>query len=221
MWEPTNLFESLDVPIETFFSHGRQAGVDEVGIGPLAGAVVAGAVILDPARPIEALNDSKQLTANRRNELDEEIREKALTWALGRAEVEEVDRYNVLRASHLAMQRAVGALAVEPAVILVDGNKVPKVGLPAVAIVKGDQRVPQISAASIIAKVARDTEMNRLDDEYPGYGFAKHKGYPTKAHFKALAELGPSAVHRKSFAPVEAVLRERENQALPQVELGL
>ena len=105
--------------------------------------------------------------------------------------------------------------------ILVDGNKVPKVGLPAVAIVKGDQRVPQISAASIIAKVARDTEMNRLDDEYPGYGFAKHKGYPTKAHFKALAELGPSAVHRKSFAPVEAVLRERENQALPQVELGL
>ena len=233
MWERASLFDSLETPFggsfdaldeHAFWLHGLQAGVDEVGIGPLAGAVVAAAVILDPARPIESLTDSKQLNETKRVELDAEIRQKALTWALGRAEVEEVDRYNVLRASHLAMQRAVSGLSIEPQAVLVDGNKVPKVGLPAVAIVKGDQRVPQISAASIIAKVARDAEMTRLDGEYPGYGFARHKGYPTKAHFKALAELGPSAVHRKSFAPVEALLvkqRDGDEQVRTQSELGL
>jgi ribonuclease HII len=181
------------------------AGVDEVGRGPLAGPVVAGAVVLDPARPIAGLKDSKRLNASRRTELAEEIRDKALAWGLGRAEVEEIDAINILQASHLAMQRAVSSLALEPEVILVDGNLLPVFAVPAVAVVKGDARVPEISAGAILAKVARDKEMTELDLVYPGYGFAGHKGYPTAEHLLALSALGPCPVHRSSFAPVRDI----------------
>lgn len=192
------------------------AGVDEVGRGPLAGPVVAGAVVLDPLRPIDGLKDSKRLNARRRAELAEEIRAKALVWGLGRAEVEEIDALNILRASHLAMQRAVAALSVEPEMILVDGNLLPVFSVPAVAVVKGDARVPEISAGAILAKVARDREMIELDRLYPGYGFAGHKGYPTAEHLSALAELGACAVHRTSFAPVRDLkLRRPTVERLP------
>ena len=182
------------------------AGVDEVGRGPLAGPVVAAAVILDPARPISGLADSKALTPKRREALSIEIREKALAWALGRAEVEEIDAINILQASLLAMQRAVAALSIAPEYAVVDGNRLPKLLCPALAIIKGDQTVPSISAASIIAKVARDSEMIMLDEHYPGYGLALHKGYPTKAHVLALDVLGVSAIHRRSFGPVRNLL---------------
>ncbi len=158
--------------------------------------------MLDPLRPIDGLKDSKRLNARRRVELAREIRVKALAWGLGRAEVEEIDALNILRASHLAMQRAVSALAVEPEMVLVDGNLLPGFPVPAVAVVKGDTRVPEISAGAILAKVARDQEMAELDRLYPGYGFAGHKGYPTAEHLAALAELGACPVHRSSFAPV-------------------
>ncbi len=182
------------------------AGVDEVGRGPLAGPVVAAAVILDPARPIVGLADSKTLTEKRREALGIEIREKALAWALGRAEVEEIDALNILQASLLAMQRAVAALAIAPEYAVVDGNRLPRLPCPALAIIKGDQTVAAISAASIIAKVARDAEMITLDAHYPGYGLALHKGYPTKAHVLALDVLGVSAIHRRSFGPVRKLL---------------
>ena len=182
------------------------AGVDEVGRGPLAGPVVAAAVILDPARPIAGLADSKALTEKRRAALDIEIREKALAWALGRAEVEEIDALNILQASLLAMQRAVAALSIAPEYAVVDGNRLPLLLCPALAIIKGDQTVAAISAASIIAKVARDSEMIALDTHYPGYGLALHKGYPTKAHVLALDVLGVSAIHRRSFGPVRKLL---------------
>ncbi len=192
------------------------AGVDEVGRGPLAGPVVAGAVVLDPLKPIDGLKDSKRLNARRRAELAEEIREKAFAWALGRAEVEEIDDLNILRASHLAMQRAVSALSVEPEMILVDGNLLPVFPVPAVAVVKGDTRVPEISAGAILAKVARDLEMAELDHLYPGYGFAGHKGYPTAAHLSALSTLGVCPVHRKSFAPVrDAKAQVKAAEQLP------
>ena len=178
------------------------AGVDEVGRGPLAGPVVAGAVILDRHFPIAGLRDSKRLGARRREELAGQIRERAIACALGRAEVEEVDRLNVLQASLLAMQRAVDALAVRPRIVYVDGNRLPSLPMPAVAVVGGDARVAQISAASIIAKTARDAEMAKLARVYPGYGFECHKGYATRQHLEALARLGPSAIHRASFAPV-------------------
>ncbi len=187
--------------------HFLLAGVDEVGRGPLAGPVVAAAVILDPARPIAGLADSKALSEKRRQALDIEIREKALAWALGRAEVDEIDALNILQASLLAMQRAVAALSVTPYRALVDGNRCPLLACPAEAVIKGDQTVPVIGAASIIAKVARDAEMVALDAVYPGYGFAVHKGYPTKAHLEALDRLGVLPVHRRSFAPVRNLLR--------------
>ena len=199
------------------WSHGLQAGVDEVGIGPLAGPVYAAAVVLDPARPISGLRDSKRLSSKRRTSLAQEIKRACLSWSLGRASVAEVDRLNVLRASHLAMQRAVDGLSRRPDAVLVDGNKKPPLGYPVSAIVRGDGRVPQISAASILAKVARDQEMVRLNARYPGYGFASHKGYPTKQHVAALNDLGVSAAHRQSFAPVRAVL----NQALKATPLNL
>ncbi len=182
------------------------AGVDEVGRGPLAGPVVAAAVILDPAHPIAGLADSKALTEKRREALSIEIREKALAWALGRAEVEEIDALNILQASLLAMQRAVAALSIAPEYAVVDGNRLPRLPCPALAIIKGDQTVPAISAASIIAKVTRDSEMVVLDTHYPGYGLALHKGYPTKAHVLALDVLGVSAIHRRSFGPVRKLL---------------
>ncbi len=182
-------------------------GVDEVGRGPLAGAVVAAAVILDPNNPIEGLADSKKLSEKKRETLTVEIKEKALSWALGRAEVEEIDDINILHASLLAMSRAVYDLNLMPDIALIDGNRCPS-DLPcqSMAVVKGDQRVAEISAASIIAKVARDHEMIALDQQYPGYGLAGHKGYPTKAHIAALQTLGVTPIHRRSFAPVRNCL---------------
>jgi ribonuclease HII len=182
------------------------AGVDEVGRGPLAGPVVAAAVILDPERPIEGLADSKKLTEKRREALDPIIREHALCWALGRAEPEEIDSINILQASLLAMQRAVASLTTQPDLALVDGNKAPMLPCQIRTIVGGDASEPSISAASIIAKVARDREMVELDLRYPGYGLAKHKGYPTKLHLQALQELGVSEIHRLSFGPVRRLL---------------
>ncbi len=183
------------------------AGVDEAGRGPLAGPVVAAAVILDPGRPIAGLADSKQLTAGRREELAALIREHALCWALGRAEVEEIDRLNILRATLLAMRRAVEGLSMPPAMVLVDGTHTPEIACPSRAIVRGDATVAAISAASILAKVARDHEMLRLDDCYPGYGFSRHKGYPTRDHIAALERLGVSAIHRQSFSPVRRLIK--------------
>jgi len=181
-------------------------GVDEVGRGPLAGPVVAAAVILDPEQPVHGLADSKKLSERRREALFEEICCSALAWSLGRAEVSEIDEINILRASLLAMKRAVAGLSVAPQHALVDGNKLPELPCSARAIVGGDASEPCISAASIIAKVARDREMVALDGEYPGYGLARHKGYPTKAHMEALQALGVSAIHRRSFAPVRRLI---------------
>ncbi len=185
---------------------GRVAGVDEAGRGPLAGPVIAGAVILDPSRPIDGLRDSKRLTARRRERLYEEISERALAWAVGRAEVDEIDRINILQASLLAMQRAVQALMPAPEHVLVDGNRCPEFACPAQAIVKGDDKVAAISAASIMAKVTRDREMVDMDRAFPGYGLAQHKGYPSKAHMEALETLGITPIHRRSYAPVRRIL---------------
>ena len=184
------------------------AGVDEVGRGPLAGPVVAAAVIRDPHRPLEGLKDSKKLSERRREELAGQIRERALAWSLGRAEVHEIDRINILQASLLAMQRAVAALSLAPELVLVDGNRCPRLEYPSQAVIRGDALVPAISAASIIAKVSRDHEMIELDSSYPGYGLAKHKGYPSKAHLAALQTLGVTPVHRRSYAPVRRLLEE-------------
>lgn len=184
------------------------AGVDEVGRGPLCGPVVTAAVILDPARPILGLNDSKKLSEARRERLFDEIREKALAWCIGRAEVEEIDRLNILQATFLAMQRAVAGLVVRPSLALIDGNRCPVLEVPAAPVVQGDGRVPAIAAASILAKVSRDREMAALDVLYPGYGMAGHKGYPTPAHLEALRRLGPTPIHRRSFAPVRALLAD-------------
>ncbi len=182
------------------------AGVDEAGRGPLAGPVLAAAVVLAPERPIDGLADSKKLSPARREALAQVIREQAVSWAIGRAEVEEIDRINVLQAAMLAMKRAVEALDPSPGRVLVDGNRLPSLAMPAEAIVGGDARVAAISAASILAKVTRDREMVALDARYPGYGFARHKGYGTREHLDALRRLGPSPVHRRSFAPVRDLI---------------
>lgn len=182
------------------------AGVDEVGRGPLAGPVVAAAVILDEKKFIEGLADSKVLSAARREELAHQIREFALCWALGRAEVEEIDRLNILRASLLAMKRAIEALSLPPELVLVDGNQAPELGCSVQTIVRGDASVPAISAASILAKVARDAEMCELDRLFPGYDFSRHKGYPTSGHIDALKRLGICPIHRRSFTPVRQLL---------------
>ena len=184
------------------------AGVDEAGRGPLAGDVIAGAVILDPARPVPGLRDSKKVSHARRPQLADAVREAALAWAIGRASVEEIDRLNILQASLLAMRRAVEALALAPQFVLVDGNRCPAWAYPALAVVGGDDLVPAISAASVVAKVERDAEMVALDALYPGYGFAAHKGYPTAEHLAALRRLGASPVHRRSFAPVRAAVAQ-------------
>jgi ribonuclease HII len=183
------------------------AGVDEVGRGPLAGDVVAAAVILDPERPVSGLRDSKKLSAARREQLAAQIREQALAWSVARATVAEIDELNILQASLLAMHRAVRALEPQPVYVLVDGNRLPRWDYASEPVVKGDDRVAAIAAASILAKVQRDAELLELDRQYPGYGFARHKGYPTPAHLAALRELGASAVHRRSFAPVRAILQ--------------
>ncbi|WP_323635023.1 ribonuclease HII [Pectobacterium polaris] len=182
------------------------AGVDEVGRGPLVGAVVTAAVILDPTRPIVGLADSKKLSEKRRLSLYDEIKEKALAWSLGRAEPEEIDQLNILHATMLAMQRAVAGLAVVPDFVLIDGNRCPALPISAQAVVKGDSRVAEISAASIMAKVTRDREMVELDQRFPAYGFAQHKGYPTAFHLEKLAALGATEFHRRSFAPVKRAL---------------
>ncbi|WP_415035594.1 ribonuclease HII [Azonexus sp.] len=181
---------------------GRVCGVDEAGRGPLAGPVVAAAVILDPARPIAGLNDSKKLSARKREALALTIREQALAWAVAEASVEEIDRLNILHASLLAMQRAVAALQILPERALIDGNRCPQLAVPAEAVVQGDAKVAAIAAASILAKTVRDAGMLALHARYPQYGFDRHMGYPTAAHRAALAEHGVSPVHRKSFAPV-------------------
>lgn len=178
------------------------AGVDEAGRGPLAGDVVAAAVILDPARPIGGLGDSKRIPAARRDALCELICRDSLAWSVGRASAAEIDRLNILQATLLAMRRAVAGLPGGVELVLVDGNRLPDWPHPSRAIVKGDALVPAIGAASILAKVMRDRDMVALDERYPGYGFAVHKGYPTAGHRAALARLGPCAAHRRSFRPV-------------------
>ena len=185
---------------------GLVAGVDEAGRGPLAGPVVAAAVILDPRQPIKGLADSKKLTVLRREKLFDEIRAKALCCSIAQASVEEIDRLNILQATLLAMRRAVEGLRLKPNKVLVDGNRLPDIGLPAQAIVGGDALVPAISAASILAKVHRDRWCLELDQLYPQYGFAKHKGYGTAAHLAALQAHGPCAEHRISFRPVAEVM---------------
>lgn len=183
------------------------AGVDEAGRGPLVGSVVAAAVILDPNNPIEGLNDSKKLSEKKREKLFVEIQEKALAWAIAEASHEEIDQINILQASLLAMRRAVEALHLQPEHVLVDGNKVPQgLTMSCDAVVGGDALHGEISAASILAKVTRDREMVVLDRQYPHFGFAKHKGYPTKAHFEAIAEHGVIDQHRRSYAPVKNAL---------------
>lgn len=182
------------------------AGVDEVGRGPLCGPVIAAAVILDPARPIAGLNDSKKLTARQREALFDIICNQALAWSLGRAEVAEIDQLNILHATMLAMQRAVAGLSVQPELAYIDGNRCPTLPCRAEAVVKGDSRVPEIAAASIIAKVTRDREMVVMDQQWPGYGIAGHKGYPTAEHMAALKKLGPAPIHRRSFKPVRVLL---------------
>jgi len=193
--------------IEFVYPHTHLvAGVDEVGRGPLVGAVVTAAVILDPTRPIVGLADSKALSEKRRLALFDEIVEKALSFSLGRAEVEEIDQLNILHATMLAMQRAVAGLSVVPEFVLIDGNRCPPLPVPSLAVVKGDSRVAEISAASILAKVTRDREMAELDIRFPQYGFAQHKGYPTALHLERLAEHGATEHHRRSFAPVKRSL---------------
>lgn len=183
------------------------AGVDEVGRGPLVGDVVTAAVILDPDNPIEGLRDSKKLSEKKREALFVEIQEKALAWHVGRASVAEIDELNILHATMLAMQRAVAGLNVTPTLVRVDGNRCPDFGgLAAEALIKGDDKEPAISAASILAKVVRDREMLELDAQFPDYGFAQHKGYPTKVHLEQLAKLGATPHHRTSFRPVRRAL---------------
>ena len=178
------------------------AGVDEAGRGPLAGPVIAAAVILDLNKNIDGLADSKKLSEKKREALFDIIRKEAVAYGIGRADVHEIDQINILQASLLAMQRAVNALSVRPTKVLIDGNRCPQLDCLSEAIIKGDEKVPSISAASILAKVTRDREMVYYDSKYPGYGFASHKGYGTKKHMAALVELGITEIHRKSFAPV-------------------
>ncbi len=187
---------------------GLLAGVDEAGRGPLVGNVVAAAVILDPENPIEGLNDSKKLSARRREQLSEQVRDSALAWSVVSIDSGQIDRINILQATMLAMKQAVEQLSVPPQHVFIDGNRCPDIHVPATAIIKGDSRVAEISAASILAKVERDAQMLALHEAYPQYGFDKHKGYPTKAHFEALAEYGPCPEHRRSYAPVRRAVAE-------------
>ena len=200
----------FDEDYEALRFEGFLAGVDEAGRGPLAGPVCAAAVILDPKRPIEGLADSKKLSAKKREALAPLIRERALAWAIAWAEPEEIDRVNILRATMNAMRRAVEGLQVFPDCVWVDGNRLPDLPYPAEAIVKGDAKVPAISAASILAKTARDAKMREYAERYPEYGFERHAGYGTKEHVAALEQFGPTPIHRKTFEPVKSLLRARE-----------
>ena len=198
----------MSLDLDSVLIESLVAGVDEVGRGPLCGAVVTAAVILDPARPILGLKDSKKLTAARREQLFDEICAKSVAWCIARAEVDEIDQLNILHATMLAMQRAVAGLNVTPRLALIDGNRCPQLDVPSSAVVKGDGKVPAIAAASILAKVSRDREMQALDRQYPGYGIAGHKGYPTAAHLEALQRLGPTPILRRSFGPVRKLLEQ-------------
>ncbi|MHA2938652.1 ribonuclease HII [Vibrio sp. RC27] len=193
-------------PFEYPPAYQQFAGVDEVGRGPLVGDVVTAAVILDPLNPILGLTDSKKLSEKKRLALFPEIQEKAIAWAIGRCSPQEIDELNILQATMVAMERAVEGLSVQPDYVLVDGNRTPKWQYRSQAVVKGDLRVAEISAASIIAKVVRDQEMEALDKLYPQFGFAAHKGYPTKVHFAAIEQYGVIDQHRKSFKPVKRAL---------------
>ena len=195
-------FPPLEIPYQGLYL----AGVDEVGRGPLVGAVVTAAVILDPAQPIIGLADSKKLTEKKREALFDEIKSKALAWSVAEASVEEIDRLNILHATMLAMQRAVAGLKPAAEFVLVDGNRCPELPCPSQAVVKGDARHAAISAASILAKVTRDRQMQQLDQAYPDYGFAQHKGYPTPQHLAALERFGITPEHRRSFKPVQLKL---------------
>lgn len=202
-----NVKEKQELPeFEYPTGYSLVAGIDEVGRGPLVGDVVTAAVILDPNNPIEGLTDSKKLSEKKRLALYPEIKEKALAWAVGRCSPEEIDQFNILQATMVAMQRAIEGLAIQPELALIDGNRVPTLSMDAIAVVKGDLRVQEISAASIIAKVVRDQEMEDLDKLHPEFGFAQHKGYPTKAHFAAIEQHGVIDQHRKSFKPVKRAL---------------
>ncbi|HEY9118928.1 MAG TPA: ribonuclease HII [Marinobacter sp.] len=193
-------------PFECRYQGRLLAGVDEVGRGPLVGAVVTAAVILDPEKPIPGLADSKQLTEKRREALYEQIVEQAVAWSLGRCEADEIDRLNIFRATMVAMERAVAGLHVPPEYVLVDGNRCPDWHWPSEPVIKGDGRVEAISAASILAKVTRDREMASLHETYPQYGFDMHKGYPTPVHLEALGRLGATVQHRRSFRPVQEAI---------------
>ncbi len=197
------MIDDIDIDLKNY---SLIAGVDEAGRGPLVGAVVAGAVILDPEHPIEGLNDSKKLTAKKREQLAVEIKQYAKAWAVSSVEPEVIDEINILQASLLAMKQALEALSIEPDFALIDGNKLPDLKCDAEAIVKGDSRVAAIAAASILAKVERDMQMQELHKEYPQYEFDRHKGYPTKVHMALLIEHGPCPEHRKSFGPVRRLL---------------
>ena len=202
-----SLIKAEQVPL-AWGPRGLVAGVDEAGRGPLAGPVVAAAVILDARKPIAGLADSKKLTALRREKLFDDIMAKALCCSIAEASVEEIERLNILQATMLAMQRAVEGLRLKPGHVLVDGNRLPTLRMTSEAIVKGDALVPAISAASILAKVTRDRWCARVDAEYPQYGFAGHKGYGTAAHLQALQEHGACPLHRKTFAPVTAAVAQ-------------
>ena len=184
-------------------------GVDEAGRGPLAGAVYAAAVMLDPQRPISGLNDSKKLSEKKRDVLTEIIKREAVHWAIASATVEEIDRLNILQATFLAMQRAVSALGGVPQEVWIDGNRAPLMPVPVQTVIKGDGKIAAIAAASILAKTARDTEMQKMHEMFPQYGFDRHKGYPTAQHIAALAQFGVSSIHRTSYAPVQKILRQR------------
>ncbi|MAP31258.1 MAG: ribonuclease HII [Marinobacter sp.] len=193
-------------PFECSYRGSLLAGVDEVGRGPLIGAVVTAAVILDPARPIPGLADSKKLTEKKRLRLYDDILENAAAWSLGRCEAREIDELNIYQATMLAMKRAVEGLSIAPEYVLVDGNRCPKWRWSSEPVIKGDSRVEAISAASILAKVTRDREMEELDLRFPGFGLAQHKGYPTPVHLEALNRLGVTPEHRRSFRPVQMAL---------------
>ncbi|PAV24832.1 RNase HII [Tamilnaduibacter salinus] len=196
-------------PFVARYDGRRLAGVDEVGRGPLAGPVVAAAVILDPEKPVEGLTDSKKLTERRRERFFDQIKEHAAAWAIGECSPAEIDEHNIYQATFIAMERAVRQLMPEPEHVLVDGNRCPSWRWPSEPVIKGDSRVDAISAASILAKVTRDRTMVEMDARYPGYGLAGHKGYPSPAHLEALKRLGPSPIHRHSFRPVrESVIQQ-------------
>lgn len=205
IWNVADFDEAFAAQEDSFYH--AVAGTDEVGRGPLAGDVVAAAVILSPGKVVAGLNDSKKLTEKQRSLYAEQIKMESLAWAIGRASVAEIDEINILQASLLAMSRAVNGLSNKPVHVFVDGNKIPRWEYSSTPVVKGDSKLACIAAASVLAKVCRDEEMCAFEQQYPGYGLAQHKGYPTKQHMQALKDLGPTPIHRRSFKPVSELLQ--------------